>query len=314
MLILSGAGMGVDSGLPDFRGRHGFWKAYPPIAKLGLDFSDMAQPRWFDQDPTLAWGFYGHRLGLYRRTVPHAGYKTLLRWATEDSKLNIKSRYFSFTSNVDGHFLKAGFDPRRVCEVHGSINYLQCSKACDDCPGPSSKHQVHVDASSVEHHDISDGELHNAQEWFQRHGSSTVKTASFEEPLNVNMSTLRIPKKDVPKCTYCDATMRPNIFLFDDDGFYSRRQQRQLQDYSRFLEGRVGPMVVLEFGAGTAVPTIRMQAERLARRNDVVIIRVNPQTSGEDHWQSANDDDDAVIHLRMGALEAISAIDTQLKV
>jgi NAD-dependent SIR2 family protein deacetylase len=36
LLIAAGAGMGVDSGLPDFRGNEGFWKAYPALAKQGL--------------------------------------------------------------------------------------------------------------------------------------------------------------------------------------------------------------------------------------------------------------------------------------
>jgi len=73
--------MGVDSGLPDFRGDQGFWKAYPPYAKLGLSFVELANPRWFATDPELAWGFYGHRRGLYRRTVPHEGFARLLRWS-----------------------------------------------------------------------------------------------------------------------------------------------------------------------------------------------------------------------------------------
>jgi len=47
LMIAAGAGMGVDSGLPDFRGTEGFWKAYPVIAKLGLQFEEMAQPIWF---------------------------------------------------------------------------------------------------------------------------------------------------------------------------------------------------------------------------------------------------------------------------
>ena len=51
ILIGAGAGMGVDSGLPDFRGGSGFWKAYPPYAKLGLDFVSLANPRWFVSDP-----------------------------------------------------------------------------------------------------------------------------------------------------------------------------------------------------------------------------------------------------------------------
>ena len=78
LLVTAGAGMGVDSGLPDFRGNEGFWKAYPPMAKLGVSFVEMANPFWFDRDPSLAWGFYGHRLNLYRRTVPHAGFRQLL--------------------------------------------------------------------------------------------------------------------------------------------------------------------------------------------------------------------------------------------
>ena len=61
ILITAGAGMGVDSGLPDFRGDKGFWKAYPPIANRGLSFIEMANPEWFDRDPHLAWAFYGHR-------------------------------------------------------------------------------------------------------------------------------------------------------------------------------------------------------------------------------------------------------------
>ena len=67
LIIAAGAGMGVDSGLPDFRGPDGFWKAYPPYRRLGLDFVSLANPRWFTDDPAIAWGFYGHRLALYPR-------------------------------------------------------------------------------------------------------------------------------------------------------------------------------------------------------------------------------------------------------
>src|SRR5687767_6713263 len=80
LLVTAGAGMGVDSGLPDFRGTDGFWRAYPPIAKLGLRFEQVADPHWFARDPPLAWGFYGHRLNLYRATEPHRGFGILLRW------------------------------------------------------------------------------------------------------------------------------------------------------------------------------------------------------------------------------------------
>ena len=68
LLIGAGAGMGVDSGLPDFRGDDGFWKAYPAFIKRKLGFREIANPHWFQTHPRQAWGFYGHRLNLYRRT------------------------------------------------------------------------------------------------------------------------------------------------------------------------------------------------------------------------------------------------------
>ena len=51
LIITAGAGMGVDSGLPDFRGDHGFWNAYPMYRRLGLSFVQAANPEHFEQDP-----------------------------------------------------------------------------------------------------------------------------------------------------------------------------------------------------------------------------------------------------------------------
>ena len=78
IIITAGAGMGVDSGLPDFRGDKGFWKAYPPLN--GIPFCEMANPEKFEENVRLAWGFYGHRLNLYRETVPHVGFSILQKW------------------------------------------------------------------------------------------------------------------------------------------------------------------------------------------------------------------------------------------
>lgn len=125
VLITAGAGMGVDSGLPDFRGKKGFWNAYPIAKKLDLDFTDMANPKWFNDNPGFAWAFYGHRLNLYRKTMPHEGFKMLL-----DLVKSKGDDYFVFTSNVDGQFQKAGFDKQKVYEVHGSIHYFQCVENC----------------------------------------------------------------------------------------------------------------------------------------------------------------------------------------
>lgn len=127
LLITAGAGMGVDSGLPDFRGVEGFWNAYPKAKELGLHFEEMANPECFESDPSLAWAFYGHRLHLYRDTIPHEGFSQLLVLSKQK-----KHGTFVFTSNVDGQFQKAGFSDENIMECHGSIHHLQC---IDNCKG-----------------------------------------------------------------------------------------------------------------------------------------------------------------------------------
>lgn len=127
LVITAGAGMSVDSGLPDFRGSEGFWTAYPMLGQRGVSFSAMANPTWFAREPRLAWGFYGHRYALYQATQPHEGYQTILRMAHD---LGLPS--FVYTSNVDGHFQRAGFDEEVVAECHGSLMHFQCARVCTE--------------------------------------------------------------------------------------------------------------------------------------------------------------------------------------
>ena len=140
LLIMAGAGLGVDSGLPDFRGQAGFWKAYPALAKSGINFQDIACPSVFQRNPYQAWGFYGHRLQLYRQTVPHGGFQILKRIGEL-----LRKRYFVVTSNVDGQFQAAGFQPERVYEVHGSIHHLQCLNSCRQIVWPADDFNPVVD-------------------------------------------------------------------------------------------------------------------------------------------------------------------------
>jgi len=143
LVVATGAGMGVDSGLPDFRGDQGFWKAYPAYERLGLSFVDAANPDRFEEDPAFGWGFYGHRLHLYRDTKPHDGYRILRSWMDD---LGIPA--FVVTSNVDGQFQKAGFDGARIHEVHGSIHHLQCTVPCGEDIWPCDE-DVPVDVGTM---------------------------------------------------------------------------------------------------------------------------------------------------------------------
>jgi NAD-dependent SIR2 family protein deacetylase len=143
LVVAAGAGMGVDSGLPDFRGPEGFWKAYPMYERLGLSFAAAANPMHFARDPAFGWGFYGHRLKLYRETVPHEGFRILLRWI---ARYGLDS--FVITSNVDGQFQKAGFPEDSILEVHGTIHHLQCLEPCCDAIWPNGE-EVPVDGSTM---------------------------------------------------------------------------------------------------------------------------------------------------------------------
>ncbi len=144
IFVSAGAGMGVDSGLPDFRGDEGFWRAYPLLRDEHLSFQDLANPAWFRLDPSRAWGFYGHRYHLYQATEPHQGFAILRRWCWEKQNPS-----FVFTSNVDGHFQKSGFPSNQVYECHGSINHLQCADCCSDDIWPAAQLEITVEPETL---------------------------------------------------------------------------------------------------------------------------------------------------------------------
>jgi NAD-dependent SIR2 family protein deacetylase len=144
LLITAGAGMGVDSGLPDFRGTDGFWRAYPALGKLGISFEQMAQPSWFDLRPEMAWAFYGHRQQLYRATTPHDGFRMLLEWGRA-----MPAGYFVVTSNVDGQFGAAGFPGDRMLEQHGNIHRYQCTTPCDDAIWQAHPPDLQIDLETI---------------------------------------------------------------------------------------------------------------------------------------------------------------------
>ena len=233
LCITAGAGMGVDSGLPDFRGNEGFWNAYPPMRKAGISFVEMANPEWFEQNPQLAWGFYGHRLNLYRQTDPHQGYLKLLEICRKKA-----GGCFIFTSNVDGHFQKAGFSEDSIVECHGSINYWQCTLPCCDAIWPAPISNIAVDEMNF----------------------------LAEEPL--------------PQCPHCRRTARPNVLMFNDwhwIGLRTKHQNQRFVLWTDDIKAKGYQLVIIEIGAGEAVPTVRIMSETLAATAGAILIRINPR-------------------------------------
>lgn len=256
LIVAAGAGMGVDSGLPDFRGNQGFWKAYPALARARMEFTSVASPSTFHEDPALAWGFYGHRLNLYRATVPHAGFGLLKKWAER-----MVHGYGVFTSNVDGHFQAAGFDPQRVYECHGSIHHMQCLEPCGEQIWPADGYTPQVD--------------------------------------NEACKLLNQP----PTCPHCGGLARPNILMFGDWGWNEQRAAAQEGRLQRLLSKAERPLVV-ELGAGTAIPSVRHFGQGVISRHNGRMVRINPR---EPQVASPSD-----VGLAAGAFEALTAIDALL--
>ncbi len=252
MVITAGAGMGVDSGLPDFRGNQGFWNAYPMYERLGLSFIQAANPEHFERDPEFGWGFYGHRTNLYRQTEPHAGFQLLRDWIER-----YQLKHFVVTSNVDGQFQKAGFDEARILEVHGSIHHLQCTAPCNRSIWPN-----------------------NAE-------------------FTIDHESMRADS--TPECPSCHRVARPNILMFGDYSWLPQRSSVQQENFDQFQQETAGAqLVIIEMGAGSAIPTIRNLSEQLGQRNQVRVLRINPREPqiGAPHLSFAT-----------GAVAALTAIE-----
>jgi len=127
LLIAAGSGLSVGAGLPDTGDSRRLARALSVIGKVRPNDQDLIStlPNAFREAPRAAWGAYGQRLTACRQIDPHPGYAILRRWADATPQ-----GAFVYTSNVDGHFAKAGFAADRVVEAAGSLHWLQCGKAC----------------------------------------------------------------------------------------------------------------------------------------------------------------------------------------
>jgi NAD-dependent deacetylase len=126
IVVLTGAGISTDSGIPDFRGPDGVWTRNPEAEKqatLSYYVSDPEVRRrsWLSRLENPAW-----------RAEPNAGHRALIRLERR-GKLSLL-----VTQNVDGLHQEAGSDPRRVVEIHGTMREVECLSCGDRGPmGPT---------------------------------------------------------------------------------------------------------------------------------------------------------------------------------
>jgi NAD-dependent deacetylase len=110
--VLTGAGVSAESGIPTFRGAGGIWEKY--------DFTKLATPQGFKEDPRLVWEWYQLRQKEIKKAKPNAAHIAIVHMEDHFPRFSV------LTQNIDGMHKKAG--SRNVVELHGSIWRMRCSR------------------------------------------------------------------------------------------------------------------------------------------------------------------------------------------
>ena len=116
VLVITGAGVSAESGIPIFRGKDGYWRNFDP-AKL-------ARPEAFARDPQLVWDWYNERRQRIRNAKPNAAHKAIAKLAQHTDE------FLLVTQNVDDLHARAGMTKEKIVQIHGDIFVTRCSR-CD---------------------------------------------------------------------------------------------------------------------------------------------------------------------------------------
>jgi NAD-dependent deacetylase len=111
LLVLTGAGVSAESGVPTFRDANGLWENHA--------IEDVATPEGFAADPALVWRFYSERRRKAGSVQPNPGHTALA-----EAEERMGDRFLLVTQNIDGLHQRAG--SRRVVEIHGSLFRTRC--------------------------------------------------------------------------------------------------------------------------------------------------------------------------------------------
>jgi NAD-dependent deacetylase len=121
LLVLTGAGMSAESGVPTFReAQTGLWARFSP--------EELATPEAFAADPERVTDWYRWRRGLVASAVPNAGHRALARWQRGHAGMDV------VTQNVDGLHQQAG--STQVIELHGRLSHVRCERCAQVLPWP----------------------------------------------------------------------------------------------------------------------------------------------------------------------------------
>ena len=150
IVVLTGAGISADSGVPTFRGTDGLWRNFRA--------EELATPEAFARDPRLVWEWYNWRRELIATKQPNAAHEAVARLERQHAQ------FWLITQNVDGLHRAAG--SHKLSEIHGNIWRVRCTACrrvadntdvpiqilpmCEDCHGLLRPHIVWFGESLAE--------------------------------------------------------------------------------------------------------------------------------------------------------------------
>ena len=121
VVVLTGAGISAESGIPTFRGPEGYWT----VGSREYHPQEMATHAMFRREPEAVWAWYLYRRGVCHAAEPNPGHRALV-----DLERFLGDRFVLVTQNVDGLHLRAGSTPARTYQVHGNIDHMRCGVDC----------------------------------------------------------------------------------------------------------------------------------------------------------------------------------------
>ena len=113
VLVLTGAGVSAESGIPTFRGKDGYWR--------NLDPAKLATPGAFEKNPKLVWEWYRERRRWIRDAQPNLAHRAIVDLARRAKE------FLLVTQNVDDLHARAGLPPEKMVQIHGDIFVNRCS-------------------------------------------------------------------------------------------------------------------------------------------------------------------------------------------
>ena len=227
VLVLTGAGVSAESGIPTFRGKNGYWR--------NLDPTKLATPEAFARDPQLVWEWYRERRQRIRNARPNAAHEAIAQLAQQTDE------FLLVTQNVDDLHGRAGVPSKKMVQIHGDIFVTRCSR-CDFAERGSG----------------------GSPEPPQSQASKS-KRGRLESIAPTSQRAV-----DVPRCTRCNALMRPGVVWFGE-----QLPGNELERVDNFLDGGACDVVIV--AGTTATFGYIMDWALHGSRDGAELIEVNPE-------------------------------------